>query len=133
MANGYKDLLVWQKAMQLTTEIYAATKRFPHDEQYGLVSQLRRAAVSVTSNIAEGSGRYSEGEFLQFLSQARGSALEVETQLLIARELHYLDAGSARNLLRSVDEISRMLSGLRSSIHPRQNPTRNSQLRARNS
>jgi four helix bundle protein len=133
MANGYKDLLVWQKAMQLTTGIYAVTKRFPRDEQYGLVSQLRRAAVSVTSNIAEGSGRYSDGEFLQFLSQARGSALELETQLLIARELHYVDAGSARDLLRSVDEISRMLSGLRSSIHPRQSPTRNSQLRARNS
>lgn len=87
MANTYKDLLVWQKAKALAVEIYRATERFPKNEIFGLTSQMRRAAVSVASNIAEGQGRGSKPDFVKFLCVARGSLLELETQLEIALEL----------------------------------------------
>jgi four helix bundle protein len=105
--------------MRLVTAIYVATQKFPREEVFGLSSQMRRAAVSVVSNIAEGSGRFSDGEFRQFLSQSRGSLLELETQLLIARELNCISGPDAEVLLQSTDEISRMLSGLRNTIHPK--------------
>src|SRR5512140_3384974 len=91
MACSYRDLVVWQKAIQFVTHIYRVTSTFPDNERYGLVSQLRRAAVSIPSNIAEGQGRLTEGEFRQFLGHARGSLLEVETQLFIAQELSFLN------------------------------------------
>ena len=87
MANTYRDLLVWQKAKALAVEIYRATERFPKNEIFGLTSQMRRAAVSVASNIAEGQGRGSKPDFVKFLCVARGSLLELETQLEIALEL----------------------------------------------
>ena len=88
-AGNYKDLLVWQKGIVLVKHIYHVTGVFPGDEKYGLVSQMRRAAVSVPSNIAEGQARHSTGEFVQFLSHAEGSVAELETQLIIAAELSY--------------------------------------------
>jgi four helix bundle protein len=91
MGRSYRDLIAWQKAMKLVAEIYGATRRFPREECYGLTNQLRRAAVSVPSNIAEGQARFSQKEFHHFLSQARGSLVEIETQLLIAKDLEYLE------------------------------------------
>ena len=87
MAQAFQDLTVWQKAMELTVCIYGLTRTFPQDEKYGLTSQLRRASVSVASNIAEGRGRTTDGEFRQFLGIAQGSTYEVQTQLLVARQL----------------------------------------------
>ncbi len=111
--KGHRDLVVWQKAMILVTEIYRATRDFPKDEMYGLTSQLRRAAVSVPSNLAEGHGRNSRKEFHHFIGQARGSLTEVETQLEIARNLDYLSKNAALALLSQSSEIGRMLNGLR--------------------
>jgi four helix bundle protein len=91
MARSYRELLVWQKAKALAVHIYQATDQFPRVETYGLTSQIRRAAVSVASNIAEGQGRLTSGEFLHFLGQARGSLLELDTQLAIALDLNYLN------------------------------------------
>jgi four helix bundle protein len=90
MAQSYRDLVAWQKSIVLVTEIYKATKLFPREEIFGLVSQLRRAAVSIPSNIAEGHGRLSNADRKHFVSQARGSVLELETQILIAHNLGYL-------------------------------------------
>ena len=112
--KGHRDLLVWQKAMHFVTDIYEITASFPRHELYGLVNQLRRAAVSVPSNIAEGFGRRSKKEFAQFLCHARGSQLEVETQLEIACNLKYLSQDQLRRLLMRSNEIDRMLNGLRS-------------------
>src|SRR5512141_1943536 len=88
--RSYRDLIAWQKAIALVTEIYRSTHHFPDHERFGLTSQLRRVAVSVPSNVAEGQGRQSTGEFKQFLGHARGSLLEVETQVFIAENLGYL-------------------------------------------
>jgi four helix bundle protein len=112
MSESYRDNLAWQKSMQLVTEIYATTKAFPRDEIYGLSNQLRRAAVSVPSNIAEGKGRYSKKEYVQFLFRARGSLLEVETQLQIARNLDYVSEETFAALLRIASETGRVLNGL---------------------
>ena len=87
MAQAFQDLTVWQRAMEMTVCVYDLTRAFPKDEMYGLTSQLRRACVSVASNIAEGRGRVTEGEFRQFLGFAQGSNYEVQTQLLVARQL----------------------------------------------
>src|SRR5271155_4491500 len=91
MSDSYRDLIAWQKAKRVALDVYRFTRRFPKDEVYGLSSQMRRAAVSVPSNIAEGKGRYSQKEFVQFLFHARGSLLELQTQVSIARDLDYLD------------------------------------------
>ena len=117
--ESYRDLVVWQKAIGLVTEIYRATQRFPNDELFGLTSQLRRAAVSIPSNIAEGRGRSSLGEFRLFLGNAMGSLAEVETQLFIARNLHYIDEATAAGLLDLSSEIGRVLNGLISSVKNR--------------
>ena len=111
--RGHRDLVVWQKAMQLVRDIYRVTREFPRDEIYGLTNQLRRAAVSVPSNLAEGHGRFSRKEFRQFIGRARGSLLEVETQLEIARDLGYLNSTAARELLAQASEIARLLHGLK--------------------
>jgi four helix bundle protein len=87
LAQAFQDLTVWQRAMEMTTCIYGLTRTFRKDETYGLISQLRRASVSVASNIAEGRGRMTQGEFRQFLGMAQGSTYEVQTQLLVARQL----------------------------------------------
>jgi four helix bundle protein len=112
MAQNFRDLIAWQKAMDLVEMVYAATKDFPADERYGLTSQVRRAVVSVPSNIAEGQGRRSRSEFMHFLSVAHGSLREVETQLLIAVRLGYLDERRSTEVLASSDEVGRLVSGL---------------------
>ena len=112
--KGHRDLEVWQKSMKFVTALYQQTTAFPKRELYGLTNQLRRAAVSVPSNIAEGCGRSSKKEFHQFLSLARGSLLEVETQIEIARDLGYVSGNKCGELLAKSNEIGRMLNGLRS-------------------
>jgi four helix bundle protein len=112
MAESFRDLIAWQKAMALVTEVYRATAAFPDRETYGLTNQLRRAAVSVPSNIAEGKGRYSRREFAQFLANARGSLCEVETQLEIGRNLGYLAADSFVEIEGQAREVGRVLNGL---------------------
>ena len=110
--QGHRDLIAWQKAMQLVIDVYRVTRSFPKDEVYGLTSQLRRAAVSVPSNLAEGHGRTSRREFHRFAGQARGSLVEVETQLEIARNLDYLSEEVAADLLMKASEVGRLLNGL---------------------
>ena len=110
--STFQDLHIWQEAMDLTVEIYRVTGGFPKHETYGLASQMRRAAVSVPSNIAEGKGHRSDPEFVRFLLHARGSLLELQTQLLIARRLQYLSEEKADELCRSGDGIGRGLNAL---------------------
>lgn len=116
MADAYRDLIAWRKATQLALDIYRSTQNFPKDELYGLTSQMRRAAVSVASNIAEGKGRYSRKEFAQFLYRARGSLLELETQLFIAQELHYLEPLTSRRMGDKAKELGRILNGLTKAV-----------------
>jgi len=115
--SSYKDLIAWQKGMDLVAAVYDATDRFPSHEQFGLVSQLRRAAVSVPSNIAEGKAHYSNRDFVRFLRHARGSLAEIESQVLIARKRKYLDTETAANLTHKIDELGRILSGLITSLN----------------
>jgi len=110
--RNYSDLIVWQKAMGFVEEVYRASSRFPREEVYGLTSQVRRAAVSIPSNIAEGQGRRSRREFRRFLRVAHGSLREVETQVLLAERLHYLDTDTKGQLMRMSSEIGRLLNGL---------------------
>jgi four helix bundle protein len=110
--KSYKDLIVWQKSMDLVELVYQVTKGFPKEELYGLTNQLRRAAVSVPSNIAEGQARNSTAEFRNFLSIARGSLAEVETQLLIAERLHYLQSEQLTQILNVQTEINKMANAL---------------------
>ena len=114
--NGYKDLIAWQKGMELVAMIYDATQTFPSHEQFGLMSQLRRAGVSVPSNIAEGKCHYSNRDFVRFLRHARGSLAEIETQVLIAQQRKYLNTETATNLAQKIDELGRILSGLINSL-----------------
>lgn len=112
MSESYRDLIAWQKAKAVALDVYFCTRKFPKDEIYGLTSQMRRAAVSVPSNIAEGKGRYSQKEFVQFLYRARGSLLELETQLSIARELEYIDLPTFKSIEAKTEELGRILNGL---------------------
>jgi len=121
--SSYKDLVAWQKGMALVAAIYDATEGFPGHEQFGLVSQLRRAAVSVPSNIAEGKAHYSNRDFVRFLRQARGSLAEIETQVLIAQDRQYLPAATAAKLTQQLDELGRILSGLINSLKDREGTT----------
>jgi four helix bundle protein len=114
--RSYRDLLVWQRSVDLTLEIYDATDLFPRCEVYGLAAQLRRAAVSITSNIAEGHGRHHLGEYLHHLSIANGSLMELETQVIIAGRRGYLKDGVERRLLGSSAETGRLLAGLTRSL-----------------
>ncbi len=112
MQGSYKELRVWQEAMQLAADVYHATEAFPKREIYGLTNQLRRAAVSVPSNIAEGKGRHTTKEFTQFLFHARGSVLEVETQVMLAERLEYLSKGQGKALLDRTASVARSLNAL---------------------
>jgi four helix bundle protein len=114
--KNYRDLIAWQKAMDLVEEVYRATKQFPREEIYGLTSQVRRAVVSVPSNIAEGQGRSSAKEFQHFLSIAHGSLREVETQLMIAHRLEYLTEETLRRLMELAGQIGRLTQGLFNSL-----------------
>jgi len=116
VVQSFQDLLVWQRAMEMTVSVYQATQSFPNSEMYGLSSQLRRASVSVASNIAEGRGRLSQGEFRQFLGMAQGSNYEVQTQILVAKSLNI---GSSEGLIKTERlsiEVGKMLSSLIASI-----------------
>jgi four helix bundle protein len=112
MSENYRDLIAWQKSKALALEVYRCTREFPKNETYGLTSQMRRAAVSVPSNIAERKGRHSHKELVQFLFRARGSLLELETQLSIAHELDYVDILDFKRLNDSAEEVGRVLNGL---------------------
>jgi four helix bundle protein len=116
MSGHYKDLIAWQKAMDLVGRIYELTDRFPRREVYSLTDQIRRAAVSVPSNIAEGQAHFKNGEFLHFLRHARGSLAELETQLMIAERQEYATTEDVQPILKNADELSRILSGLINSI-----------------
>ena len=115
-AGNFKDLIAWQKAMQVTSLIYQVTDKFPAEEKFGLVSQMRRAAVSIPSNIAEGQARHTTGEFIQFISHAEGSVAELETQLLLSINLGFLKADATAPVLSLLDEVRRMLNALRRSL-----------------
>lgn len=119
--RSYQDLDVWRFAVDWTEAIYRTTAARPTDERFGLSSQVRRAAVSVASNIAEGAARRSTGEFLQFVGMAQGSLAEAETQLLIATRLGYLREPDHQALTESANRISRMLASLASALKRRKN------------
>lgn len=115
----YQELIAWQKAMDLVADIYTSTKSFPREEIYGLTSQLRRAAVSVPSNIAEGQGRRTTADFIRHLSIAYGSLLELETQVIIATRLNYLSQKTCGDVIDKASEVGRILNGLISSLAKR--------------
>jgi len=108
-AKSYRELSVWQRSIELTVALYKLTGAFPREELFGLTSQLRRASVSIASNIAEGYGRASRGEYRNFLGIARGSALEVQTQLVVARALDYGDPNQIAAAEKLADETGKML------------------------
>jgi four helix bundle protein len=114
--SNHKDLHVWQKAMDLAEEVYHLSKKFPKDEFYSLTNQIRRAVVSIPSNIAEGKCRGTKNEYFHFLSIALGSLAEVETQILLAIRLNYLTTDQAKNSLQLREDISKMLVSLRSKL-----------------
>lgn len=119
MSESFEDLVVWQKAMELVTNVYAASKNFPKEEMFGLTSQLRRAAASVPANIAEGKGRLTQNDYRHFLGTARGSLLELRTHIRIAQNLNYLSPEKASDLVQATDQVGRLLNGLIDSIDPR--------------
>ncbi len=108
----HQKLDAWGKSVDLVVEVYKATERFPKEEKYSLTSQIRRAAVSVPANIAEGAGRYSQKEFAHFLSNAQGSASELETELIIAHRLGYLSEALFIQLITDLERIGRLITGL---------------------
>ena len=109
---SYRELIGWEKGIELVTDVDRLTQTFPQHEIYGLTSQMRRSAVSIPSNIAEGQGRLSRGEFKQFLGHARGSLFELESQILIAKNLNYVEEGEAASLLARIHELGKILNGL---------------------
>jgi len=127
-AQSYRDLLVWQKGISLAKTIYKLTAEFPSEEKFGLISQMRRAAVSVPSNIAEGQARHTSGEFVLFISHAEGSLAELDTQLTLAVELGFLSAEKSKPCASSIDELHRMLNGLRRVINGQKSSTQNSRV-----
>jgi four helix bundle protein len=116
MGDSFKDLIVWQSSIQLALAIYRLTGSFPRTEQFGLTNQLRRASVSVASNIAEGYGRSTKGEYVLFLGHARGSNFEIQTQLIIAAELGFGDKSDRQTAEQLSNEVSRMLVAMMKSL-----------------
>jgi four helix bundle protein len=116
MGNHYRDLRVWQEAMSLVTDVYKGTSTYPREEMYGLTSQMRRSAISVPNNIAEGKGRFSNAELRQFLIQARGSLLELETQIQISENLGFIQPVQSENLKTKTSGVGMMLNGLIDSL-----------------
>jgi four helix bundle protein len=111
--KSYRDLLVWQKGIELAKIVYRVTAKLPAEEKFGLISQMRRAAISIPSNIAEGQARHTTGEFIQFISHAEGSVAELDTQLVVVVELGFLKATDITAASILIDELRRMLNGLR--------------------
>jgi four helix bundle protein len=118
MGQSFKDLVVWQRAIELALSIYALTSKFPDAERFGLTSQMRRAAVSVGSNIAEGYGRSSKGEYAQFLGHSRGSCSEIETQLVIAKALKSGTLADHENAEKLCADVGRLLGGRMKTLRP---------------
>jgi len=116
--HNFRELVAWQKAMKLTKEIYLLTNTFPASERYGLTSQIQRAVVSIPSNIAEGAGRPTEKELVHFLSFALGSAYELETELLLARELDYINTEQSEQINDAVVEIQKLVYSLMKKFNP---------------
>ncbi|MCF8423954.1 MAG: four helix bundle protein [Bacteroidia bacterium] len=114
--NSYRNLIVWQKSVALVTDIYTLTKSFPQEEKFGIVSQLNRASVSIPSNIAEGWGRESSKNYLQFLRISRGSLMETETLLEISKNLNYINDSEFKVISDNIEEVSKILQGLIKSI-----------------
>ena len=119
--QSYKDLVVWQKGIELAKRIYALTRRFPNEERFGLTSQMRRAAISIPSNVAEGQTRRTTPEFIQFVSHAEGSAAELDTQIILAVELDFCCKTDVLPIYELNDEIRRMLNALRRKLGERAN------------
>ena len=117
--RSYKDLVVWQKGIALAKLVYSMTGTFPSEEKFGLIAQMRRAAVSVPSNIAEGQARHTTGEFIQFLSHAEGSVAELDTQLILWVELGFCRDADAAPPFQLVEELRRMLNTLRRKLAAR--------------
>jgi four helix bundle protein len=117
--KSYRDLEVWKKSMRLAKRIYQITQRFPSEERFGLTNQLRRAAVSVPSNLAEGHARFGPGEFSRFLSITMGSVAELETQIVMSNDLGYINSEITQELMNELDAVGRMLRGLAKSIERR--------------
>jgi four helix bundle protein len=118
-AGSFRDLIAWQKAIDLAVRVYELTSHFPGDERFGLVSQLRRCAVSIPSNIAEGHGRLTTKDWQHFLSQARGSGLEMQTQLILAERLKFAEERAIGETLAAAEEVCRILNGLLASTADR--------------
>jgi four helix bundle protein len=117
--QNYKDLLVWQKGITLAKSIYGLTQSFPSEEKFGLTAQMRRAAISIPSNLAEGQARHTSGEFVQFISHAEGSSAELDTQLILAVELGFCKKPAALPIYELIEEIRRMLNALRRAVSRR--------------
>lgn len=115
-AKGYRELLVWQRAMRLARDVYRITRNWPSEERFGLTSQVRRAAVSVPANLAEGQGRFGRGEFARFVSIAHGSLCELETELLLAKDIGIVPEPVVSEVLEAAAEVGRMLRGLHRSL-----------------
>ncbi len=111
--QSYKDLVVWQKGIQTAKLIYNLTRNFPREEKFGIISQMRHAAISIPSNIAEGQARHTTKEFIQFISHAEGSAAELETQLILSIELTFAISPEVAEIFALLDELRRMMNGLR--------------------
>jgi four helix bundle protein len=112
VVQTYKELDVWKRSVALTTNLYTLTRKFPDTERYGLISQIRRATTSIAANIAEGWGRGSTGEYVQFLTVARGSLMELETHLIVGGNLHFLTPDELGVASKEIGEIGKMLNGL---------------------
>jgi four helix bundle protein len=118
--RSYKDLVVWQKGIQLAKLVYGLTLAFPSEEKFGMVAQMRRAAVSIPSNIAEGQARHTTGEFIRFISHAEGSLAELDTQLILSMELKFCRESAAEPAFTLLSEIRRMLNALRRKLAARE-------------
>ena len=118
--HKYKNLLVWQKAVDMATDVYEITASYPLEEKYGLISQIHRSVISISSNIAEGAGRGSDSEFKYFLNIAYGSMYELETQLIISNNLHYLDTNNFETLSVQIEELQKMLYKLIQNLNKKQ-------------
>jgi four helix bundle protein len=118
--RSYKDLVVWQKGIALAKVVYKVTRNFPAEEKFGLIAQMRRAAVSVPSNIGEGQARHTTDEFIQFISHAEGSLAELDTQLILSIELQFCRGGVADPAFELINELRRMLNVLRRKLAARQ-------------
>jgi four helix bundle protein len=119
--NSYKDLIVWQKSIALVSKVYSLTKRFPSDEKFGLISQLTRASISIPANIAEGWGRESRKNYIQFLRVSRGSLFELETLLIISKNEGFITSEAFQDISLNTDELTRMLGSMIKKLEDKMN------------